>query len=382
MKKLTNQEVIQKLKSFYGDSLDYSKVNYINSRSNITLICPKHGEFEQYANNALTGRGGCPKCKLGICNKEEFVKTAIERFGNKFNYDKTQFVNLSTKVTITCPEHGDFQVIPRQFLISTYGCNKCRPKKEKHIPKTKNEKQTEAKNKWIQKCQEIHQNFYDYSKVNYIDSKTKVCIICPIHGEFWQLPNVHQQGCGCQKCSYESRGTKTRITQEEFEQRARERWGNRFKYGKYKGMHSYIEVECPEHGIFKVSPHNHLKDCGCPICSESSGEQLIRNLLMENNIIFEAQYKIKIDSSINPSGFALIDFYLPEYSIFIEYNGEQHYMPIKHFGGEIKYQQQCLRDQFVRNYCKNNNITLIEIKYNTSINKIKSIIYDQIQKTY
>ena len=80
MKKLTNDEVIEKLKFLYGETLDYSKVQYINSRNPITLICPIHGEFEQYANNALQGKGGCPKCKLGISNQSEFIKAAKERF--------------------------------------------------------------------------------------------------------------------------------------------------------------------------------------------------------------------------------------------------------------------------------------------------------------
>ena len=80
MKKLTNEEVIEKLKSLYGDSLDYTKVQYVNSRNPITLICTKHGEFSQYANNALQGKGGCPKCKLGIATQEEFIKESKKIF--------------------------------------------------------------------------------------------------------------------------------------------------------------------------------------------------------------------------------------------------------------------------------------------------------------
>lgn len=115
MKKLTNEEVIEKLKLNYGTSLDYSKVQYVNSRSYITLICHKHGEFQQYANNALLGKGGCPKCKLGVSNQQEFINAAVQKFKNKFSYDKTKFINLSTKVIITCPIHGDFEIIPRNF---------------------------------------------------------------------------------------------------------------------------------------------------------------------------------------------------------------------------------------------------------------------------
>lgn len=62
-----------------------------------------------------------------------------------------------------------------------------------------------------------------------------------------------------------------------------------------------------------------------------------------------------------------IDFYLPEYNTFIEYNGQQHYIPIKYFGGELKFREQVARDEYVRNYCKANAIKLIEIKYDENV---------------
>lgn len=387
MEKLTNDKVINKLKSIYGESLDYSKVQYTNSRSYITLICPIHGEFQQYANNALQGRGGCPKCKLGISNLSEFIKASIDRFGDKFNYDKTKFKNLSTKVIITCPIHGDFEVVPRQFLQSKYGCSKCYKdslKVEKPRKLTPEEIRVQKQEKWIESCTKIHNNKYDYSKVKYIKNSEKVCIICPEHGEFWQTPTDHKSGRGCPKCGYVNRANKTRISQEEFEFRANEKWNNKYTYGKYKSMHSYIEVICPEHGSFYVTPHNHLVDCGCPECSKSSGELIIAQFLKTHNIQYISQYKINIDSQINVSGIAKIDFYLPKYNCFIEYNGIQHYKPIKHFGGEIKFNRQIQRDEFVRNYCRENSIKLIEIPYNMNskqiFNELNNLFDEQVQE--
>ena len=57
---------------------------------------------------------------------------------------------------------------------------------------------------FIEKARKVHGNKYDYSKVEYVNTNTKVCIICPIHGEFWQTPNSHLQGYGCKKCTYSS----------------------------------------------------------------------------------------------------------------------------------------------------------------------------------
>ena len=135
-------------------------------------------------------------------------------------------------------------------------------------------------------------------------------------------------------------------------------------------MHNYIEVICPKHGIFYVTPHNHLVDCGCPECSMSAGEIIISQYLKEHNISYIPQYQIKISKDINSSGIAKVDFYLPEHNTFIEYNGIQHYIPIKHFGGEIKFKQQLLRDEYIRQYCNEHLINLLEIPYNLDTQQI------------
>ena len=84
-----------------------------------------------------------------------------------------------------------------------------------------------------------------------------------------------------------------------------------------------------------------------------------------------------IYGKINKSGKAYIDFYLPDYNTFIEYNGEQHYRPIKYFELNKSFEQQQKRDEFVRNYCKDNNIKLIEIKYTDNL---KEILYEKIKE--
>ena len=111
-----------------------------------------------------------------------------------------------------------------------------------------------------------------------------------------------------------------------------------------------------------------MKGEGCPKCYQSKGEKFITNWLINNNIKFKSQYKINIDPEINQSGNAFIDFYLPDHNVFIEYNGEQHYIAKERFGGEIEFNRQQKRDEYVKTYCNKNNIKLIEIKYNENIN--------------
>ena len=224
--------------------------------------------------------------------------------------------------------------------------------------------------KFIEKARNRHGNKYDYSKVEYRGSKEKVCIICPKHGEFWQYPQDHVRGNNCPLCANENRGSKQRLTKEEFIKKAQEVHGNKYDYSmvNYKNANTKITIICPIHGEFEQIWNNHLRGEGCPKCNRSKGENKVINFLISKNINYVEQYRINIDKEINPSGYAFIDFYLPEYNIFIEYNGQQHYIAKDKFGGEIRFQQQLKRDQFVRDYCKNNQIKLIEIMYNENVN--------------
>ena len=123
----------------------------------------------------------------------------------------------------------------------------------------------------LEKSKEIHNNKYDYSKVEYVNNKTKVCIICPIHGEFWQLLGNHSRGQGCPECGKikcrESKFMGTEI----FIQRSIEKHGNKYDYSKteYLGWRKKSIIICPIHGEFLQTPNAHLRGDGCPKCSHS-----------------------------------------------------------------------------------------------------------------
>ena len=192
MKKSNTEEFIKKAKKVHGNKYDYSKVNYINNHTEVTIICPEHGEFKQKPWSHLKGYG-CQKCGFEArVNKsrlttEEFIKRAREIHGDKYDYSKANYINMRTKVIIICPEHGEFKQKPSDHLNGV-GCPSC----------SKNLKLTTEE--FIKRAKEIHGNKYDYSKVNYINTRTKVVIICPEHGEFEQQPRRHLIGDGCPKC--------------------------------------------------------------------------------------------------------------------------------------------------------------------------------------
>ena len=188
MKKLTLESFLERSKKIHNNKYDYSKVEYVNAKTKVCIICPKHGEFWQTPDNHLKGKG-CAYCaKIKKLTTKEFIKRAKEVHDNKYDYSKVEYVNTHKKVCIICPKHGEFWQTPANHLLGR-GCKVCVGNSYSYSTK-----------EWVEKAKEIHNDEYDYSKVEYINSKTKVCIICPKHGEFMMLPNNHLFGQKCPSC--------------------------------------------------------------------------------------------------------------------------------------------------------------------------------------
>ena len=115
---------------------------------------------------------------------------------------------------------------------------------------------------FIERSKQIHGDKYDYSKVEYKNCSTKVCIICPNHGEFWQTPSNHLKNRGCPKCAGKNKTT------EEFTKEAKKIHGDKYDYSKveYHKNFEKVCIICPEHGEFWQTPANHLYGYGCFKC--------------------------------------------------------------------------------------------------------------------
>jgi hypothetical protein len=198
MKKLSTRDFIKKCVETHGSKYSYEKTEYKGGKKKVCIICPIHGEFWQIAYNHSHGQE-CPKCadisriKSKVISKEEFIEKARKVHGNKYDYSKVEYVNYRTKVCIICPKHGEFWQEPGNHIYG-YGCKKCA---NELIAKC----QTKTNDEFIEKARKVHGNKYDYSKVEYVNAKAKVCIICPKHGEFWQTPDNHLEGKGCPYCN-------------------------------------------------------------------------------------------------------------------------------------------------------------------------------------
>ena len=193
--KLTKDEFIEKSKKIHDKKYDYSLVNYINVKNKVKIICQKHGVFEQIPSSHLRG-SGCSKCTGN--NKKTvyiFIKNSKLIHKNKYDYSLVDYTNVKNKVKIICQKHGVFEQTPNKHLLGS-GCQKCEWDNRKL-----------SIDNFLNKSKEIHENKYDYSLINYINSHTKVKIICQKHGLFEQIPNSHLNGSGCPKCK-ESKGEK------------------------------------------------------------------------------------------------------------------------------------------------------------------------------
>jgi len=228
-----------------------------------------------------------------------------------------------------------------------------------HMPK----KQT--KEEFIVKAKKIHGDKFDYTLVEYVNSKTKVKIVCPEHGIFKQSPNDHLSGYGCRDCQYIKTSKLNKFTNETFKMKANEQHNNQYDYSlvDYNGYENKVKIVCPEHGDFKQTPHLHLSGAGCQLCKESHGEKRISKLLTEKKINFERQ--VSFNDLIGDLKPLVYDFYLPEHKILIEYDGIQHSRPIKFFGGNDRFIKQKKYDRKKIDYVINNGFKLLKLSHIT-----------------
>jgi hypothetical protein len=441
-KKLTKEEFIKKAKEKHGDKYDYSKVEYVNAHTKVCIKCHEHGEFEQRPSSHTNGNG-CPKCSNDkkTLSKEDFIKKANEVHHGKYCYDKVEYVNCDTKVCIKCSKHGEFCQTPHSHLQGQ-GCptcaneNKgeyCRSSKEEFIKKARKEHgdkydyskvdyvnamtkvciickehgefwQTPSahtqgsgchkcaneatskrcrcsKEEFIKKANEVHQNKYDYSNVRYCDALTKVCIICLKHGKFWQQPNNHLSGAGCHKCANEAHGDRYRFSKEDFIKKANEVHKGKYCYDKveYVNCDTKVCIICKKHGEFEQTPYSHTKGAGCPTCNLSHLERSVMNYLDENGITYSYQKRF------NWLGRQSLDFYLPDYKVGIECQGEQHFFPIDFAGKGVEwackeFDKINSRDKRKKALCEKHGIKLLYFgnvpNYNTFLGEV---VHDDVQ---
>ena len=348
----SNNDFINKAKEIHNDKYDYSKTNYTKMNAKVTIICKKHGNFEQTPSNHITHKQGCKICANNyLSNTTEFIEKAIPIHKDKYDYSKVNYVNNHTPIIIICKEHGEFMQTPQTHL-SGCGCNIC------GIESMKTKRKTETTD-FIKNANIKHNNKYDYSKMNYINARTKIIITCKEHGEFEQLPDSHLRGCGCIKCS----GNGLSNTKE-FIEKAIPIHGDKYDYSKsnYIKSNKKIIIICKKHGEFMQTPANHLYGYNCNICNSNYSKKQIYWLNLLSKI-----YNINISHMENGGEYKIpatnykTDGYCKENNTIYEFHGDfWHGNPIKFNKNEYNlvskktygelYQKTLEREQHIRDF--------------------------------
>lgn len=202
---------------------------------------------------------------------EEFIRKAKEVHGEQYGYDEVVYENSKKPVKIYCKKHDHYFMQTPNAHLRGAGCPLCG--REKTI-----KGKTWTTERFIEAARKVHGDAYDYSKTVYVKTALKVCIICKRCGrEFWQTPNSHLAGHGCEACSYVDRGESRSMGQDDFIRRSKEVWGDRFDLSKveYKNNHHKVCIICREHGPFNITPHSFLVGCSCPKCKSDKSKRLL-----------------------------------------------------------------------------------------------------------
>lgn len=185
MRRLTTEEFIKRAVEVHGWEYDYSQTIYQDMHSDVVIVCKKHGKFMQTPSNHLKGHGChiCHKIEGRRLSNDVVLRRFQKAHRGKYDYSLMEYKNRKTKIKIICPIHGIFEQTPEKHMVG-HGCPKCC---------TNFKSNTEL---FVEKAKAVHGDLYDYSKVEYVNSITPVCIIDKDFGEFWQRPDAHVRGEG------------------------------------------------------------------------------------------------------------------------------------------------------------------------------------------
>jgi hypothetical protein len=429
---------VQRAQAVHGKKYDYSKTTYTDARSKLKIICRKHGPFSQVANSHLRGIG-CPICGAEQRGRSKTARAAAEFIGNakkihgdKYDYSLVKYEKASKKVRLVCKKHGPWLQTPNNHLRGN-GCPACAVVTRRNIF-------LHTKRDFIKRARAAHGNKYSYPG-SYTDSNTRIRIRCPIHGEFEQVAATHLSGRGCRKCGTLKIAAFHSSNHAEFLRKARQKHGNRYRYPEtYERATKHINVECRKHGIFAVTPNNHLRGNGCPRCqaetaaerNRSSHEDFLRKARAVHGSRFK--YPDRYSAAIEPLKIICpdhgpfsqtpnkhlagqgcprcmeslgerkvtrllekrrirfktqhkfpdcidkrplrFDFWLPDHNTLIEYDGPQHFGPLPHYGGDKHFTATCRRDKIKTAYARTAGIRLIRIKYD--VRDIEAVLVQKL----
>jgi very-short-patch-repair endonuclease len=334
---------IKKAEDKHGDLYSYLEVDYVDCETNICIICKIHGKFYQTPHKHLSG-SGCKKCGIILVHNlqrkktEEFIEESKQKHGELYDYSKTDYKTNKTDVIIICKKHREFQQNPKNH-VNGAGCPLCAIEQLSII-------KTKTTEDFIIEAKQKHKDKYDYSKVVYINCETPICIICKIHGEFYQIPSSHLINGGCNKCGILITTQKNTKKQSIYIEEVKQIHGDKYDYSKviYINCETKINIICKIHGNFYQTPNMHKNDKnGCPLCTNKTEGKLYETLKKSYPTLV-TQFKQEWCKKISYLPF---DFCIPELKIIIELDGLQHFKQVSNWSSPEEqlendiYKQKC-----------------------------------------
>lgn len=352
--KSSTEVFVEKSNKIHDFRYDYSNTDYTLSSKKVIIICPEHGQFEQVANSHLMGLG-CKKCGNKYRDRiytpkystEEFILDAKIKWGDKYDYSLVEYKNVRTKIKII---HDGivYEQLPQSHL-------------KYPVEGFLNQEifLIKARRKWGDK--------YDYSLVKYVSTKVPIKII--YEGKIYeQLPHNHL---------LYSPELRNNSTLEEFKEYSLRIHNNKYSYDKsvYINSSTKLIISCPIHGDFKQTPYSHMSGSGCRLCYDSKGEREISKFLDKYRIHYTREH---IFPDCKNKAHLKFDFYISSRRTCIEFDGIQHHQPVDYFGGLTAYNKLKLNDKIKDDYCEENYINLIRIRYD-QFNNIEDILQENFK---
>jgi len=325
--------------------------------------------------------------KKELENRLKYLKKNSNKDFKLVNFTKEWFLKnfktrSKTKIILQCTKHPQYQIKTtiNNFLNDSgfFGCKICANEQFR-------EKYKKSLSEIKQDLQKLPKHFkypdLDWFSKNYQNSYTFFPIYCVKHYYLNSKFNLLKLRNGTNPCPFCSGKL---LKYEDFLKRAKKIHYDQYEYliSKYEWYNEYknkkfkIKIKCKIcNSIFEQKIINHLDGYGCPYCSASKGERKIQMYLEKNNIKFEYQKIIKENQKIK----FIFDFYIPEYNLAIEYDGEPHYKEIDIYGGKEGLKERQKRDQLKNQYCKENGINLLRIPY-WDFEKIEEILEQVLAK--
>ncbi len=362
VRKKTDAEFKKEVYDLVGDEYTFIE-HYRGTHSKIRIKHNKCGNVYEVKPNAFLNGRRCPYC-AGLIRKtdDQFKKEIKNLVGNEYTFLEP-YVNNKTELRVKHNKCSHvYNVTPNSFLRG-HRCPFC-------SITTRGKARRKTDTQFKKEVFDLVGNKYTFLDP-YINTRTKIKVKHNLCGNTYEVkPNDFLNGKRCPYCAGLIKKTDIQFSHE-----VKNLVGNKYTFlDPYVNSKTKLRVRHNKCGhVYKVRPTDFISQSSrCPYCNTSKGELIINKILKSMEIEYEYQ---KTFDDLKDTNLLSYDFYIPDQAILIEYQGQQHYEPVDHFGGDITFEKQQEHDKMKANYAKTHHYNLITVPYTEdTFSKIKKCL--------